>query len=93
MEILSEGDSINELMLLVGGMVEVLKPGMDDTAEELSISMDGHNSIRGGYARQLSVAILNSKHSGAGFLYLSLTCTRGSSVPIHACIFARQAPG
>jgi len=50
-EILSEGDSINELMILVGGMVEVLKPGKDGS-EELTIDIDGHNSIRGGYARQ-----------------------------------------
>lgn len=50
-EILSEGDSINELMILVGGMVEVLKPGIDGS-EELTIDIDGHNSIRGGYARQ-----------------------------------------
>ena len=50
MEILSEGDSINELMILVGGMVEVLRPGVDD-CEELTIDIDGHNSIRGGYAR------------------------------------------
>ena len=60
-EILSEGDSINELMLLVGGMVEVLKPGMDDTAEELSISMDGHNSIRGGYARHHPDTLLQQR--------------------------------
>ena len=60
-EILSEGDSINELMLLVGGMVEVLKPGMDDTAEELSISMAGHSSIRGGYARHLLDTLLQQR--------------------------------
>ena len=52
-EILSEGDSINELMILVGGMCEVLKPGLEETSEELSIDIDGHNSIRGGYARQV----------------------------------------
>lgn len=51
MEILSEGDSINELMILVGGMCEVLKPGLEENSEELSIDIDGHNSIRGGYAR------------------------------------------
>ena len=51
MEILSEGDSINELMVIVGGMCEVLKPGLADGSEELSIDMDGHNSVRGGYAR------------------------------------------
>lgn len=50
-EILSEGDSINELMVIVGGMCEVLKPGLADGSEELSIDMDGHNSVRGGYAR------------------------------------------
>ena len=50
-EILSEGDSINELMILVGGMCEILKPGLVDTSEELLIDVDGHNSIRGGYAR------------------------------------------
>ena len=92
-EILSEGDSINELMLLVGGMVEVLKPGMDDTAEELSISMDGHSSIRGGYARHLSDPILHSTHGGAGFSSLSLACMRGASAPMHARLFAGQAPG
>ena len=27
MEILSEGDFVNELLILVGGMVEVLRPG------------------------------------------------------------------
>ena len=53
-EILSEGDSINELMILVGGMCEVLKPGLEETSEELSIDIDGHNSIRGGYARYTS---------------------------------------
>lgn len=46
-EILSEGDNVNELMLLVGGMVEVLRPGAED-AEELTIDVDGHSSIRGG---------------------------------------------
>ncbi len=50
-EILSEGDSINELMILVGGMCEILRPGLEETSEELSIDIDGHNSIRGGYAR------------------------------------------
>ncbi|CAL5221935.1 g4209 [Coccomyxa viridis] len=52
-EILSEGDSINELMILVGGMCEILRPGLEETSEELSIDIDGHNSIRGGYARSL----------------------------------------
>ncbi|CAL8465533.1 g5069 [Coccomyxa elongata] len=52
-EILSEGDNVNELMLLVGGMVEVLRPGAED-AEELTIDVDGHSSIRGGsYNRSL----------------------------------------
>ena len=46
-EILSEGDSVNELMLLVGGMVEVLRPGSEE-CEELTIDLDGHSSIRGG---------------------------------------------
>ncbi|KAK9903334.1 hypothetical protein WJX75_003130 [Coccomyxa subellipsoidea] len=52
-EILSEGDSVNELMLLVGGMVEVLRPGSEE-CEELTIDLDGHSSIRGGsYNRSL----------------------------------------
>ncbi|BDA49938.1 probable potassium channel AKT2 [Coccomyxa sp. Obi] len=52
-EILSEGDNVNELMLLVGGMVEVLRPGAEDV-EELTIDVDGHSSIRGGsYNRSL----------------------------------------
>ena len=53
-EILSEGDNVNELMMLVGGMVEVLRPGAED-AEELTIDVDGHSSIRGGsYNRSTS---------------------------------------
>lgn len=46
MEILSEGDFVNELLILVGGMVEVLRPGADHS-EELSLSLDGHSSMRG----------------------------------------------
>ena len=45
-EILSEGDFVNELLILVGGMVEVLRPGADG-AEELPLSLDGHSSLRG----------------------------------------------
>ncbi len=45
---------MNELMMLVGGMVEVLRPGAED-AEELTIDVDGHSSIRGGsYNRSVS---------------------------------------
>ena len=75
-EILSEGDSINELMLLVGGMVEVLKPGMDDTAEELSISMDGHSSIRGGYARHDALSFCR--------VYISTSVVRDISIALSA---------
>jgi hypothetical protein len=49
-EILSEGDTVNELMILVGGMVEVLKPG-SEAAEELTIDLDGFSSVRGTYTR------------------------------------------
>ena len=45
-EILSEGDFVNELLILVGGMVEVLRPGAD-AAEELLLGADGHSSLRG----------------------------------------------
>ncbi len=45
-EILSEGDFVNELLILVGGMVELLRPGAD-AAEELVIDADGHSSLRG----------------------------------------------
>ena len=45
-EVLSEGDFVNELLILVGGMVEVLRPGADG-AEELSLASDGHSSMRG----------------------------------------------
>ncbi len=64
MEILSEGDSINELMILVGGMVEMLKPGMEGS-EELTIDIDGHNSIRGGYARCCSAILDPESYPGA----------------------------
>ena len=63
-EILSEGDSINELMILVGGMVEVLKPGVEGS-EELTIDIDGHNSIRGGYARYFSAIPESKSYPGA----------------------------
>ena len=63
-EILSEGDSINELMILVGGMVEMLKPGVEGS-EELMIDIDGHNSIRGGYARCYSAIPEPESYLGA----------------------------
>ena len=49
-EILSEGDFVNELLILVGGMVEVLKPGAEG-AEELHLADDGHSSLRGACIR------------------------------------------
>jgi hypothetical protein len=57
-EILSEGDSVNELMLLVGGMVEVLRPGSEE-CEELTIDLDGHSSIRGGSYNRCGVCSLD----------------------------------
>ena len=55
---------MNELTLLVGGMVEVLRPGSEE-CEELTIDLDGHSSIRGGSYNRYGVCS-QSTSSGLG---------------------------
>lgn len=52
---------MNELLILVGGMVEVLKPGAEGS-EELSIDLDGYSSVRGTYTRCLSTPLSIKQH-------------------------------
>ncbi len=50
-EILAEGDHVNELMVVVSGLVEVAKPSewLGKTSEEESIRLDSNSkSIHGG---------------------------------------------
>ena len=50
-EILAEGDHVNELMIVVSGLVEVIKPSewMGQTSEEESVRLDVNSkSIHGG---------------------------------------------
>jgi hypothetical protein len=50
-EILAEGDHVNELMIVVSGLVEVIKPSewLGQTAEEESVRLDiNSKSIHGG---------------------------------------------
>ena len=53
-EILAEGDHVNELMVVVSGLVEVAKPSewLGKTSEEESIRLDANSkSIHGGRDR------------------------------------------
>jgi CRP-like cAMP-binding protein len=45
-EILAEGDHVNELMVVVSGLVEVLKPSIGaKRSEDLVIAEDGNSSV------------------------------------------------
>lgn len=46
-EIISEGDAVNELHIVVAGMVEVLKTGAGERAEDVSLDLD-NVSVRNG---------------------------------------------
>lgn len=74
-EILAEGDSVNELMLLVGGMVEVLRPG-DGDKEELTIDVDGHSSVRGGYYNRCAALQILLTASENGVVHVLCTAVQ-----------------
>ena len=55
---------MNELLILVGGMVELLRPG-SDAAEELLIDEDGHSSLRGTCIRRGAAPLALLPHAQA----------------------------
>ena len=47
MEILSVGDHVNELYIVVGGMLETIKAGHAESADEMTLQMDSTSSLQG----------------------------------------------
>ena len=47
MEILSIGDHVNELYIVVGGMLETMKVDNHESLDEIALNMDSGSSMRG----------------------------------------------
>ena len=95
-EVVTEGDHLHELYIVLAGLVETFKPGVAETAEDISLNMEpGDPSYHGSMSRCMllyaSCSVLATVcMSACLFLLVTLSvCALTLSACLPACLPAR----